>query len=138
MLMKLENLKKMMMKIIKNLILAIVCTVSSIACSAQFYMHASTAQIGTWSVSADDWIWEEPANCNIAIKIKGNLIKVKDKADSYYITYDIISEEDNEAIWEALDEQEKPCNVVITVVDEIDYLIIVYPQICFRYQTIND
>ena len=122
----------------KRLILLIVFVLGSLIGNAQFYMHAVTAQVGYWSYVEDNWNWDSPTYSDVQFTLTGRLIQTNDKAGSYYITGELISDTEITSIWKARDEKNRSCQVMLTIIDGYNYLIIIYSDTCFRYQTKND
>lgn len=126
------------MKKFKNLILSLVFILFNTVMYAQLYMHAVSSQVANWSHSKQDWDWQKLQSTYISIKFKGRLIEVSDQAKSFYITYDVISDDGETVVWEAQDEGNRDCRVMMTMLKNETYLIIIYPEVCFRYKTVND
>lgn len=122
----------------KKGIMIIAFLLGSLIGNAQFYMHAVTAQVGHWSYVEDNWDWNAPTYSSIQFKLTGSLIQTDDKAGSYYITNELIVDDELTSIWNARDEQNKSCQVMLTIIDGYSYLIIIYSDTCFRYQTQSD
>jgi hypothetical protein len=109
------------------------CIVFSIQSFSQDIINSYANQSGTWSDYRNTWIWNPMNYVKISFLVQNNVVIAGDDAKSTYTTYRVSFEDGGSVCWDAIDEQGRNCMVMLSQVEDINCLIIIYSDKCFRY-----
>lgn len=81
----------------------------------------------------DDWIWEKSKYEIISFLIQGNTIIADDVAESTYKTFELIVNDGKMTMWDALDENNIECNIIINSVSP-ETISVMYSDVIYVYE----
>lgn len=90
-------------------------------------------QTGKWNSYKEDYVYGKIKFEKIDFLFRGNVIIVNDYAESTYITSNSQKFSDGSVLWDAIDENNKMCKVVMY--DELGYTVveIMYVNVSYKY-----
>jgi hypothetical protein len=122
-----------MKKLLLVLVLSLICLLGS----AQTRLNSYALQVGHWNYYSQTYNWDAIKICDVKFFLQGDIIIANDAAESTYYTYEVITQNDYAASWNAFDEQKRKC-IVSLLYDEEVCFIVIYDNICYKYfVTIN-
>jgi len=116
----------------KRLLLILCLFLSLVVHGQRSIIHTDQVTVGHWSDSREDWEWEKPKYTVINFILQNNTLLADDIAESTYKVFDKIVDTEELAMWDALDETNTSCNIIInyvvpgTISVMYDYIIYVY------------
>ena len=116
----------------KRLLLILCLFLSLLVQGQRSIIHTDQVTVGHWSDSREDWDWEKPKYTIINFILQNNTLLADDVAESTYKVFDKIVDTEELAMWDALDETNTSCNIIINYVDPgtisvmYEYIIYVY------------
>lgn len=130
-------------------ILLIICLIASIPVFSQSTDWVSYRNsIAEWSDYSEKWIWSEIKYANIPVILNKSVIRLENKSESYYTTYQDLGEKvtytkDVPKVkitthsWLAIDKDGKRCRVSMAFFESEDYdpltITIQYDDIALRF-----
>ena len=81
----------------------------------------------------EDWIWERSKYAIISFLIQGNTIIADDVAESTYKTFELIVNDDKMTMWNALDENNIECNIIINSTSP-ETMSVMYSDVIYVYE----
>lgn len=108
-------------------LLVILMVLVTTALSAQDYYHVYTSQSASWN--GYSWQYDNAKSNNLTITMKGSLLLINDQAHSTYYCYSY----DGDNSWQALDEKQRRCLIIITHGEGYSCLCVMYNDWLIRY-----
>ena len=115
-------------------LLLIICLFLCLVTQAQrSIIHTDQVSVGHWNKFREDWDWERPKYVIINFIFQNNTLLADDVAESTYKVFDKLIETEELSMWDALDENNIECNIII------DYtgpgaISVMYDNIIYAYQ----
>jgi hypothetical protein len=117
----------------KKLIMLIVFCLSVLCSIAQEVLNSYSLELGRWDPRLEDWSWETTKPCDVKFILQGDIIIANDIAKSTYITYKQTDSGEHYGVWLAYDEKKRDCTIGMYFSPKINWLIVIYDSICYRY-----
>ena len=93
--------------------------------------HIYALQVGHWDGSV--WDFEKIKPVSMAVTYNGSYVYVKDAANSTYVTYSIVRQNDDYTEWGAIDEKGIDC--YFYMYKKRSAIAVMYDRIVFQYFT---
>lgn len=91
--------------------------------------HIYALQVGHWDGSV--WDFEEIKSVSMAVTYSGSYVYIKDAANSTYVTYSIVKQNDDYTKWMAIDEKGRDCHFYMY--KKRPAIAVMYNKIAFQY-----
>ena len=115
-------------------ILLILCLLVTLVTQAQrTLVHTNKVTVGHWDGIQEDWIWEKPKYTLINFLMQGNTVIADDVAESTYTTLDLVVDEGNITMWNAIDENNINCSFIINNASP-ENVSVMYSDVIYVYE----
>jgi hypothetical protein len=118
-----------MKRILLSLLLLITLTVQA----QRTLVHTNKVTTGHWDEVAEDWLWGKEKYTVINFLMQGNTIIADDVAESTYTTLDLVVDEDNISMWNAIDENSVNCSFIINRTPP-ETISVMYSDVIYVYE----
>ena len=123
--------------IMRRTLLTILLLVIATTITAQTTISTEASRSADWNKTFQRWDWnEEWQEVKIDFLLQGNVVLVRDKANSTYTMLGDSKELDEAFVWDAIDEKHLKCSFMMTrKPDENNYyyILIMYEDVLFKY-----
>ena len=117
----------------KRLLLIFSLFLSLVVQGQRSIIHTDQVTVGHWSDSREDWNWDMPKYVLINFILQNNTILADDVAQSTYKIFDQVVDTERLAMWDALDENNDDCSIIINH-DPPETISVMYDYIIYVYQ----
>ena len=123
--------------IMRRTLLTILLLVIATTITAQTTISTEASRSADWNEIFQRWDWNgEWQEVKIDFLLQGNVVLVRDKANSTYTMLGDSKEFDGSAIWDAIDEKHLRCSFMMTgQPDENNYyyILVMYNNVLIKY-----
>lgn len=95
----------------KLLITSILCLLIVSTQAQEKTTHSSHSNVGYWSESKKDWIWDGWRECDVDITIRSKIVIIGKRDQYIYIIGEVALKEENIAVWNATDKDNNKCYI---------------------------
>ena len=117
----------------KKLLLSLLLLVTLTVQGQRSIVHTNKVTTGHWNNMEEDWIWERSKYTIINFLLQGNTIMADDVAESTYKTFELIVDDGKITMWNALDENNIECNIIINSTPP-ETMSVMYSDIIYVYE----
>lgn len=115
-------------------LLLIICLLFTLVTQAQrTLVHTNKVTTGHWNNIEEDWIWERSKYAIINFLMQGNTVMADDIAESTYTTFELVVDDGTISMWEALDENNISCNIIINSTPP-ETMSVMYSDVIYVYE----
>lgn len=123
--------------IMRRTLLTILLLVIATTIAAQTTISTEASVSGNWNETFQRWDWNgEWQEVKIDFLLQGNVVLVRDKANSTYTMLGDVKELNGAFVWDAIDEKHLKCSFMMTrKPDENNYyyILVMYDDVLFKY-----